>query len=82
MLLHMTYVFLVVTVNCLQEVMQDPVVLLGDGNTYERYAIEYWLKNGKDTSPMTGEVLPDKTVVPNHLIRSLIAQAGLTLYTD
>ena len=54
-------------------------MLLGDGNTYERHAIEYWLMKGKDTSPMTGEVLTEKRLVPNHLIRSLIAQAGLTL---
>ena len=67
---------------CLQEVMQDPVVLLGDGNTYERCAIEKWLLKGTDTSPLTGEVLTEKRLVPNHLIRSFIAQAGFTLDSD
>jgi len=39
------------------EVMTDPVLLVGDGNTYERSAIENWFHMGRLTSPLTGEVL-------------------------
>ncbi len=35
-----------------QDMMQEPVVA-SDGHTYERTAIELWLKNN-NTSPMTG----------------------------
>ncbi|KAL1527494.1 hypothetical protein AB1Y20_016159 [Prymnesium parvum] len=41
----------------------DPVVT-ADGRTYERSAIELWLQ-AHDSSPLTGEVLADKTLRPN-----------------
>ena len=34
--------------------MEEPVVTQ-DGQTYERHAIEYWLRD-HDTSPLTGQV--------------------------
>merc|ERR1712187_786193 len=40
------------------ELMVDPV-MLDDGHSYERTAIEEWLKDN-DTSPNTGERLPSK----------------------
>ena len=39
-----------------QEIMQDPVLLMGDGQTYERRAIAEWLAS-HDTSPCTGATL-------------------------
>ncbi len=54
----------------MQEVMTDPV-LCADGHSYERAAIKAWLR-GHDTSPMTGEPLPNRDVVPNHTLRSMI----------
>eukprot|EP00897_Mesotaenium_endlicherianum_P005131 jgi/Mesen1/4646/ME000241S03685 len=70
-------------VDCItREVMSDPVIT-ADGHSYERSAIEHWLKV-HDTSPMTGEVLPalpegvggaiDKTLRPNHILRSQIIE--------
>ena len=59
------------------EPMQDPVSA-ADGQTYERRAIEEWLKKGDlnggvPTSPLTGEPLKDKTLRPNFLARALRA---------
>eukprot|EP00475_Leptophrys_vorax_P043866 TRINITY_DN8585_c0_g2_i1.p2 TRINITY_DN8585_c0_g2~~TRINITY_DN8585_c0_g2_i1.p2 ORF type:complete len:407 (-),score=108.06 TRINITY_DN8585_c0_g2_i1:1479-2699(-) len=51
-------------------VMKDPVVA-HDGFSYERSAIEEWLAN-KDTSPMTNNVLADKTLRPNLVLRNSI----------
>ena len=52
------------------EIMTDPVSTL-DGFTYEREAITEWLRT-KDTSPKTGATLESKTLIPNHLVRSMI----------
>lgn len=53
--------------------MSDPVVLLGDGMTYERNAIQSWLMQSK-TSPLTAEELSCTVLVPNHSLKSVIAQ--------
>lgn len=58
----------------LQEVMQDPVTLLGDGHTYERAAIEDWLARGNKSSPMTGAALTDQQLVPNLVLKTLAEQ--------
>ena len=52
------------------EIMEDPVVC-ADGHTYDRSHIEKWLQNN-DTSPLTGLILPDTSLKPNHALRSLI----------
>ena len=39
--------------------------MAADGFTYEREAIELWLK-GHDTSPRTGQPLEHKILIPNH----------------
>jgi hypothetical protein len=52
--------------------MKDPVVTV-DGHTYEREAIEDWLQT-HDTSPITGELLPAKTVIPNIQLRVQIRE--------
>ena len=51
--------------------MYDPVFAT-DGFTYERHAIEEWLKNHK-TSPMTNLKLASKTLTPNNSLRSEIS---------
>ena len=48
--------------------MEDPVITT-DGFTYERVAIAQWLET-QDTSPLTGEPLPSKALLPNHLARA------------
>lgn len=57
-----------------QDLMRDPV-LIGDGHTYERSAIEQWLQ-GHSTSPMTNAPLDSRArnMVPNHTLRSMIVE--------
>ncbi|CAB1098853.1 unnamed protein product [Ectocarpus sp. CCAP 1310/34] len=52
------------------EVMIDPVVC-EDGHSYERGALEAWLRN-HDTSPMSNAHLNSKMAVPNHALRNSI----------
>lgn len=54
--------------------MRDPVVCLGDGQTFERAAIAAWLETN-DASPISGERLPSKELVPNHALRQMIQAA-------
>ena len=44
-----------------------------DGFTYERSAIEQWLKT-HNTSPATGAELESKQLIPCHALRSLILE--------
>jgi len=55
------------------ELMEDPVILVEDGHTYERAAISEWL-NTHTSSPMTNESLRSKQLVPNKLVKSLIRE--------
>lgn len=60
--------------NCVdffQEIMQDPHVA-ADGFTYEGEAIRGWLKNGRETSPMTNLRLNHLHLTPNHTLRLAI----------
>ena len=52
------------------ELMEDPV-LCSDGHTYERAAIERWLRS-HGTSPKTNAPLPSRAVLPNHNLRGII----------
>ena len=55
------------------ELMVDPVILIGSGQTYERAPLERWLAT-HDTDPMTGAQLTsslDKTLRENVLVRSM-----------
>lgn len=54
----------------LQDVMVDPCVA-SDGYTYDRKAIEMWL-SVNEKSPMTNLRLPNKSLIPNHSLRSAI----------
>ena len=60
--------------------MHDPVTTV-DGMTYERYAIETWLQT-HHTSPLTGEALPVKLLVPNTALRSQIQRYQERAATD
>ena len=53
-----------------QEVMNQPV-LAADGYTYERKAMEQWMKV-HGTSPKTGARLAHKNLTDNHTVKSLI----------
>lgn len=52
------------------EIMEQPVVL-EDGFSYSKDAIEKWLRN-HDTSPSTGAQLYSRSYVPNRALHSSI----------
>lgn len=54
-----------------QAVMGDPVVLEGEGWSYERPAIRNWLLD-HDVSPVTGLPLASRELITNHTLRSFI----------
>lgn len=59
------------------QVMENPVLLAGDGHTYEKRAITAWLKR-KHTSPLTNLPLADATkraLYPNRAMCAQCAQA-------
>ncbi|PIA61713.1 hypothetical protein AQUCO_00200004v1 [Aquilegia coerulea] len=56
----------------LKDLMEDPCVA-GDGYTYDRKAIEVWLKEN-DKSPLTGLPLPSKSLIPNYSLFSAIME--------
>lgn len=62
----------IVTCSISHDIMRDPVIC-NDGHTYDRGAIQMWLVN-HDTSPMTGEPLSSKKLVPNMALRDLVRQ--------
>eukprot|EP00959_Pyramimonas_sp_CCMP1952_P090756 1899931-Pyramimonas_sp.AAC.1 len=54
--------------------MREPVILVGDGYTYEKAAIQAWFKGGSHTSPVTGKALyeTDLELVRNFALKSAI----------
>lgn len=52
------------------EIMRKPVVT-SDGHSYEKSAIIRWLLT-KNKSPMTGKIMHDQTLVPNHNLKQFI----------
>lgn len=54
------------------ELFKDPVVA-GDGFTYERAAIQRWMRRSS-RSPMTNDdTLAGRQLLPNHVVRHLVA---------
>jgi len=56
-----------------RELMNDPV-MLEDGITYERENIKNWFNTGSNNSPMTGKKINKSIMIPNHKLKSDIAQ--------
>ncbi len=54
-----------------QTLFLDPVIA-ADGHTYEKAAITEWLQEHQ-SSPVTGETLLHKRLVPNTLIKQAVA---------
>ena len=55
------------------EIFKDPVIA-SDLQTYERESIEKWIatKEGQAvTTPLTGAVLSNHTLTPNHFVKSM-----------
>ncbi|XP_070536971.1 WD repeat, SAM and U-box domain-containing protein 1-like [Ptychodera flava] len=57
-----------------REIMRDPVIA-SDGYSYERSSIESWMRSGKNTSPMTNNILPNTTLTPNRMLKMLIERS-------
>ncbi|KAJ9548357.1 hypothetical protein OSB04_020900 [Centaurea solstitialis] len=55
------------------ELMKDPVIV-STGQTYERSCIEKWVEAGHRTCPKTQQNLTSTALIPNYVLRSLIAQ--------
>jgi hypothetical protein len=53
--------------------MEDPVVV-ADGHSYERRAIEAWFARGHRRSPRTNLPLPHPVLVPNRALRGVIGE--------
>ena len=59
------------------DVFKDPVIIR-DGHTYERAAIQSWLERNHK-SPLTDEVIPrDDPLIPNLTMRKEISRLGGT----
>lgn len=56
-----------------RELFEDPVIL-SDGFTYERAAIQKWLDMGNRRSPMTNVELTSLTLVPNNVIKQALQE--------
>ncbi|XP_058088046.1 U-box domain-containing protein 11-like [Magnolia sinica] len=54
------------------ELMRDPVIV-ATGQTYERSFIQQWIDCGNRTCPKTQQKLPNLTLTPNYVLRSVIA---------
>ena len=56
-----------------RQIMRDPVVA-ADGQSYERAAIEAFLRAGNTTSPVTGQRLAHPGLTPNAALAAAISQ--------
>ncbi|KAK7382283.1 hypothetical protein VNO80_01113 [Phaseolus coccineus] len=54
------------------ELMQDPVVV-ATGQTYDRVSIKLWMDSGHNTCPKTGQTLSHTDLIPNRVLRNMIA---------
>lgn len=56
-----------------REIMQNPVLLIEDGHSYELYAIQRWLRD-HNSSPMTNKTLRDRRFVHNFNLKNAIEE--------
>ena len=63
------------------EIYKDPVIMLQDGQTYERSYITKWM-NEKHTSPITREQISKPTYLPNLQIKSILEETRAELILD
>ncbi|CAF1289982.1 unnamed protein product [Adineta ricciae] len=56
-----------------REIMQNPVLLIEDGRSYELYALQHWLRD-HNSSPMTNKPLRDRRFVHNFNLKSAIEE--------
>ncbi|CAF0752211.1 unnamed protein product [Rotaria sordida] len=56
-----------------REIMQNPVLLIEDGHSYELYALQRWLRD-HNSSPMTNKPLRDRRFVHNFNLKNAIEE--------
>ena len=61
--------------------MRDPVIA-SDGHTYDRSSIEQWLATGSRLSPMTTLPLASTDLIPNILVRQMVAALPRPIVED
>eukprot|EP00245_Coleochaete_scutata_P000824 TRINITY_DN1098_c0_g1_i1.p1 TRINITY_DN1098_c0_g1~~TRINITY_DN1098_c0_g1_i1.p1 ORF type:complete len:383 (-),score=62.25 TRINITY_DN1098_c0_g1_i1:494-1642(-) len=61
------------------QVMNDPVLVLESGHTYERMAIQRWFGAGNRTDPKTNQKLTTTAFGPNLALRGLIDEWRISL---
>ena len=61
--------------------MRDPVIA-SDGHTYDRSSIEQWLATGSRFSPMTNLPLASTDLIPNILVRQMVAALPRPIVED
>jgi len=54
------------------ELFNDPVIA-ADGFSYEKVAIESWIRENGNTSPMTSKEMQHSFLVPNHVVKSMVS---------
>ncbi|CAF1337093.1 unnamed protein product [Didymodactylos carnosus] len=54
-----------------QDLMTIPVILIEDGRSYEKYALQSWLDH-HNTSPMTNNVLKNRKFIINYNLKNAI----------
>lgn len=54
------------------ELMRDPVVV-ATGQTYDHESIKLWMDSGHNTCPKTGQTLSHTDLIPNRVLRNMIA---------
>jgi hypothetical protein len=55
-------------------IIAQPVVLIGSGNTYDSTSIETWSALGNKTDPLTNVIMQSMATTPNHLVNSQIIE--------
>lgn len=55
------------------QLMEIPVILIEDGRSYEKHALERWLEN-HNTSPITNNILKSKAFIVNISLKSVIEE--------
>ena len=57
-----------------QELMDDPVMFVQSGNTYERRMIMHWQVDHPRHDPLTGVTYDEAKLAPNLAVKRLIAE--------
>merc|ERR1712242_209253 len=60
------------------DIMTDPVIVAGSGNTYDRKSIEQYFRLGRHSDPLSNVELrraTDRRLIPNNSVKSQVREA-------